>query len=241
MKPQTDDPTSAQPPNIASLDQSSCTSADDLDRGAHADLELIEAIDSRLPQTQCARCGYDGCRPYATAIAAGRAEINQCPPGGTATIEGLAGLLHRQPMPLDPARGAEPAQAVVALIDEPLCIGCFKCVLVCPVDAIVGAPGLMHTVIAADCSGCELCLPVCPTDCISLPVRAATLPSPAAMAPRWRALHRARSTRLADDRLLLDQQRQQRRSAALQSQAANVDIAAAIARARARRSPPTSS
>ena len=41
-------------------------------------------IDALLPQTQCARCGYSGCAPYAQAIAAGAAEINQCPPGGAA-------------------------------------------------------------------------------------------------------------------------------------------------------------
>jgi len=40
-----------------------------------------DAIDALLPQTQCRQCSYAGCRPYAEAIAAGRAGINQCPPG----------------------------------------------------------------------------------------------------------------------------------------------------------------
>lgn len=198
------------------------------------------AIDALLPQTQCGACGYDGCLPYAEAIAAGTADINQCPPGGDATIARLADLLSVASKPLNSAHGAEPAVAIVALIDEPLCIGCFKCVLVCPVDAIVGAPQWMHTVIAEDCSGCELCLPVCPTDCISLVPRAAALPTTAAMAPRWRRLHRARRTRLQRAQDALDQQRLQRRTAALKSQAERIDIAAAVERARARRRPPTS-
>jgi electron transport complex protein RnfB len=59
-------------------------------------------------------------------------------------------------------------RSTVALIDEPRCIGCARCIEACPVDAIAGAPGLMHTVIAAYCTGCELCLPPCPVDCIDM-------------------------------------------------------------------------
>jgi len=202
-------------------------------------IPAAEAIDALLPQTQCGACGYAGCLPYAEAIAAGAADINQCPPGGNALIAQLAELLGTAAKPLNPTHGAEPAAARVALIDEPLCIGCFKCVLACPLDAIVGAPQQMHTVIASDCSGCELCLPVCPTDCISLLPRAKQLPTPAAMAPRWRSLHRARRARLKLAQDALDRQRLQRRAAVLKAQAGDNDIAAAIARARARRKPTT--
>ena len=59
-------------------------------------------------------------------------------------------------------------RTVVALIDEARCIGCTRCIDACPVDAIAGAQGFMHTVIAAYCTGCELCLPPCPVDCIDL-------------------------------------------------------------------------
>ncbi len=62
-------------------------------------------IDALLPQTQCTRCGYAGCSPYAAAIAEGTADINQCPPGGTATIHALAALLERPVRPLNPANG----------------------------------------------------------------------------------------------------------------------------------------
>src|SRR5688572_9735322 len=125
------------------------------------------AIDQLLPQTQCRQCGYAGCRPYAEAIAAGRAAINQCPPGGHEVILDLAALLAIPALPLDPARGAQKLPAV-AVIEEETCIGCTLCIQACPVDAIVGAAKLMHTVIAEHCTGCELCIPPCPVDCIRL-------------------------------------------------------------------------
>jgi electron transport complex protein RnfB len=128
---------------------------------------MVERIDRLLPQTQCGQCNYPGCRPYARAIATGEADINQCPPGGEAGVRALAALLGREPKPLDPAHG-ESKPPVVALIVEPDCIGCTKCIQACPVDAIVGAPKQMHTVIADLCTGCELCLPPCPVDCIEL-------------------------------------------------------------------------
>ena len=126
-----------------------------------------EAIDAWLPQTQCTRCGYPRCRAYAEAIATGGADFNQCPPGGEVTIAALAQLLSTIPKPLNPAFGPRtPRQR--AVIDEPACIGCRKCLDVCPVDAILGARKLMHTVLDAECNGCALCLPACPVDCIAL-------------------------------------------------------------------------
>ncbi len=127
-----------------------------------ADDAVVDAIDALLPQTQCAQCGYPGCRPYARAVAAGAA-IDLCPPGGESTQRALARLLDREAGAL-----AEPAPPQVARIDEAACIGCFRCIEACPVDAIVGAPQLMHTVLEARCTGCELCLPPCPVDCIEM-------------------------------------------------------------------------
>jgi Na+-translocating ferredoxin:NAD+ oxidoreductase subunit B len=141
--------------------------------------DLVARIDALLPQTQCTRCGYTGCLPYAGAIAAGEAPINQCPPGGAATIESLAVLLHKPALPLNPANGFE-GPMNVAWIDESRCIGCARCLAPCPVDAIVGAQKFMHTVIATRCTGCELCLPPCPVDCIEMkphPAPQAILPS----------------------------------------------------------------
>ncbi|MBL8296726.1 MAG: electron transport complex subunit RsxB [Rhodanobacteraceae bacterium] len=128
---------------------------------------LVEQIDALLPQTQCGQCKYSGCRPYAEAIASGEADINQCPPGGAAGIQALATLLGRKPKPLNPEHGVETPRTV-ALIDEAVCIGCTKCIQVCPVDAILGAPQMMHSVLSDECTGCGLCLVPCPVDCIML-------------------------------------------------------------------------
>lgn len=128
---------------------------------------LIEKIDAILPQTQCGKCGFPGCKPYAEAIVAGRADINQCPPGGLEGIQKLAELLSVKPKPLNTSHDF-PKPRAVAWIDERLCIGCTFCIQSCPVDAIVGAAKQMHTVIAAECTGCELCIVPCPMDCISL-------------------------------------------------------------------------
>jgi electron transport complex protein RnfB len=135
------------------------------------------AIDALLPQTQCTRCGYTGCLPYAEAIANGEADINQCPPGGTETIVALAKLTGRAMAPLNRDNGVESAPTV-AFIDEERCIGCTKCLPPCPVDAIVGAPRRMHTVVAELCTGCELCVAPCPVDCIiMIPLLKSPLPS----------------------------------------------------------------
>ncbi len=132
------------------------------------DLSLADRIDSLLPQTQCTKCGYDGCRPYAQAMASDQAAINRCPPGGTAGVQALAQLLNREPLALDPSCGTAPEALHVALIDEAHCIGCTLCIQACPVDAIIGANKLMHTVVPDLCTGCELCVAPCPVDCIAM-------------------------------------------------------------------------
>ena len=128
---------------------------------------LVESINALLPQTQCGQCRYPGCRPYAQAIARGEVDIDRCPPGGDATVRALAALLGREPKPVDPQFGTTTSPAV-AVIDEERCIGCALCLPACPVDAIVGAPRFMHTVLEAQCTGCALCVPPCPVDCISM-------------------------------------------------------------------------
>lgn len=163
--------------------------------------ELASRIDALLPQTQCRRCGYDACRPYAEALARGETGLNRCPPGGAQLIEELAALLGRPAEPLDPSCGKE-AAPLVAWIDEPACIGCARCLDPCPTDAIIGARKRIHTVIAMDCSGCELCVPTCPVDCIHM-VQAPGLPAeplaPDAIsnrASRYRRLYERRVARL---------------------------------------------
>jgi len=176
---------------------------------------MVALIDALLPQTQCTRCGYPACRPYAEAIANGSAAINQCPPGGAATISELARLLNRPAIPLNPANGVETAP-MVAWIDEARCIGCARCLPPCPVDAILGASKFTHTVIADRCTGCELCIAPCPVDCIEmrfLPM-GSILP-PKELNRRRHELHVGRQNRRVSERQqLLDAKKAGARSSA---------------------------
>ena len=157
-----------------------------------------------LPQTQCTRCGYPDCAAYASAIASGTADINQCPPGGAQGIRRLAALTGKDVVPLNPVHGAETPRTV-AIIDEDWCIGCTLCIAACPTDAIMGANKRMHTVIESCCTGCELCLPVCPVDCIQLA-------NVSGAATGWDAWSAAQADQ-ARDRYAFSQQRRQRAQA----------------------------
>lgn len=126
---------------------------------------MIDKINALLPQTQCGKCGFKGCRPYAEAISLGEADINQCPPGGDEGIGALANFLGVAPKPLNEKFGQHKPKSVAFIIEED-CIGCVKCINACPVDAIVGAAKLMHTVVVSECTGCELCIEPCPVNCI---------------------------------------------------------------------------
>ena len=160
---------------------------------------LIEQIDALLPQTHCTRCGFEGCGPYAQALASGIADINRCPPGGETGIRRLAALLARPYLPLDPACGIEQPRQV-AFIDEARCIGCTLCIKACPVDAILGAPGQMHAVLADLCSGCNLCAAPCPISCIAmLPSTGADAIWDAGRAHAARRRFEARKARLAQE------------------------------------------
>jgi electron transport complex protein RnfB len=192
------------------------------------DASLAARVDALLPQMQCRRCGFDGCAPYAAAIAAG-APINRCPPGGEALIGALAALTGRRVVPIDPACGVE-TPCTVARIDEARCIGCTRCLDACPVDAIAGAAKHMHAVLPALCTGCALCIPPCPVDCIAM-IAAGRAWSP----------EDARAAKLRHDA-----QRRRRAGASRGAKAPPEDaertkrrraIAAALARARGRRTP----
>lgn len=222
---------------------------------------LVDRIDALLPQTQCGRCKFAACRPYAEALARGTADINRCPPGGYTTIEALARLLGVAPKALDPECG-QAHRPTVVVIDEAWCIGCVKCLHACPVDAIIGAAGQMHTVLAAECTGCDRCIAPCPMDCIRVvPAQGAApggpyeMPATGALVPaRWpggwtqaraeraRRRYRARQERLERQRRARVERRKQQlevfagRKDGTDSKASKkAAIEAAIARAQARR------
>jgi len=129
--------------------------------------DMTEKINSILPQTQCGKCDFNGCKPYANAISEGKADINQCPPGGEEGILKIAQLLKVEYKPLNERHGLSKPREI-AIIEEDKCIGCTLCILACPVDAILGASKSMHTVISEECTGCELCIEPCPVDCIKM-------------------------------------------------------------------------
>lgn len=195
---------------------------------------LADRIDALLPQTQCEQCGYHGCRPYAEAIASGAAPINQCPPGGAAGIARLAELLQQPAPPLNPAHGIEKPRTLARIVEAD-CIGCTKCIQVCPVDAIIGAPKRMHTVLTEDCTGCELCVPACPVDCIVLdPMPQAQVDDPA-RADAARAHFQHREARLARERAAQEAELAARKAAVDKIASPSNPVLAALARAKARK------
>jgi len=204
---------------------------------SHSLADLTDRIDAELPQTQCTQCGFDGCRPYAEALARGESDINRCPPGGEAGMRALARLLGRPQKPIDPECGPVRDRPVVAVIDESVCIGCTLCIQACPVDAIVGTGRMMHTVIESECTGCELCIPPCPVDCIDLVENRDATP-PRERADHFRARYAARDERLARE---AEERRRRRAARRVRLQARDdrerkrEEIAAAVARARSRR------
>ncbi|TCV94795.1 electron transport complex protein RnfB [Luteibacter rhizovicinus] len=197
---------------------------------------LAERIDALLPQTQCEQCGFHGCRPYADAMARDEAAINLCPPGGAQGIALLARLLDRPVVPLDPTHGMEKPRTLARVVEAD-CIGCTKCIQVCPVDAIVGSAKLMHTVVSDLCTGCELCVPACPVDCIVLDAMPLAQATDRGHTDAARTHFQRREARLLAER--------ERREAELA--ASKVDVAAptarnavleALARAKARKKDP---
>lgn len=210
--------------------------ADNKNRALASNIDLIPLIDALLPQTQCGECGHMGCKPYATAIAQGEA-INRCPPGGDKTIVALAQLLDKPIIPLDGI--SKPDR--VAFIREAECIGCTKCIQACPVDAIVGAAKLMHTIIVDECTGCDLCVEPCPVDCIDmLPIE--RVPEPT----RWRQRFNAHQLRVQRDGSVREQRRREHADKiaakttvtpqAAPSKSKQDEIREAIARAKAKKS-----
>jgi len=201
--------------------------------------QKINAIDEWLPQTQCTQCSYPRCRDYATAIAEGDADINQCPPGGDITIRGLAALLGKIGKPLNPEFGEHKARTV-AVIDEDRCIGCVMCITPCPTEAIVGTAKHIHTVIEQDCTGCELCIAPCPVDCITMEPANIQGSHPSWRWPEYSPEGVALARTQTEEKLQRVAQRDEERSASkklkelrkVDTDTMKLDIAAAVERAK---------
>jgi electron transport complex protein RnfB len=192
---------------------------------------LAARIDAVLPQTQCTRCGFEGCASYASALAAGTTSLDRCPPGGAPVVAALAALTGQPRKPVDPACGAH-GPLMVAVIDEAACIGCTLCIQACPVDAIIGAQKRMHAILPSLCSGCELCVAPCPVDCITM--AQANHDWTAADAASARVRHQARNSRVARHERIANRMAGVT-AGATEHEARHARIAAALERARARR------
>ncbi|GJM06469.1 MAG: iron-sulfur-binding protein [marine bacterium B5-7] len=189
----------------------------------------IETIDALLPQTQCEECSYKGCRPYAEAILNENERLDRCPPGGVETLKALGDLLKKDVSLLIDEMAANTREPTVAVIQEDLCIGCTKCIKACPVDAIVGSGKLMHSIISSECTGCELCIPPCPMDCIDI----IKLEKPSFDKDQARKRFNARTERLA--RLKTEEKTVNQEAAQKTQGSIKLDIAAAVARAKAKK------
>lgn len=133
---------------------------------------VIKQIESFLPGSQCGQCGYPGCSSAAEAVAEGALDITFCPPGGRTLTENLARLLD-----IDMSTIGEMPEPMVAVINEENCTGCTRCYRACPTDAIVGANGQIHVVLADACTGCKKCVDACIEDCVSMHATAESLDS----------------------------------------------------------------
>ena len=213
--------------------------------GSAADSGTVDTVNALLPQTQCRRCGFDACRPYAEALVRGGTDINRCPPGGEATVATLAGALGRPVVPLDPARGPSGPRETARIV-ECECIGCTVCIRACPVDAIIGARKWMHVVLESECTGCGLCVEPCPVDCIAMvPARTGPATPEAWLAERAPLARRRFERRHARESALDSAPHRRERADRIDAvdslrtrtvEQRRADIAAAVERVRARKS-----
>jgi len=132
---------------------------------------LVEDVTAMMPGSNCGQCGQAGCSALAQAIAEGSAPVTSCPPGGKALAAALAEKLG---ITLDLTSVVDEGPKM-AIVSEEICIGCCKCVKVCPTDAIVGAAKQIHNVIREACTGCGSCVERCPTEAMTMAPVAVTL------------------------------------------------------------------
>lgn len=121
---------------------------------------LADEIEALMPGSNCGQCGMAGCAAAAKAIAEGSATPTVCPPGGKGLATAIAARLGVS-IDLD---GVSDEGPKIAVIKEEICIGCCRCLKICPTDAMIGAPKQIHAVIREACTGCGKCVERCPTE-----------------------------------------------------------------------------
>lgn len=131
----------------------------------------VAEVAALMPGSNCGQCGYAGCPAAAAAVAANEAPVTLCPPGGRALATALAEKLG---IAVDLSGGVDEGPKIAQIAEE-LCIGCCRCLKVCPTDAIVGAAKQIHGVIRETCTGCGNCVDRCPTEALLMKPVAVTL------------------------------------------------------------------
>lgn len=132
-------------------------------RHFHVEANPLNAeVEALMPGTNCGQCGFPGCAGAVAAMIAGTAPATCCPPGGKAVASAVAARLG---LSLDLSGMADKGPQI-AIVNEEICIGCCRCLKVCPTDAIVGAAKQIHNVLREACTGCEACVDRCPTEAL---------------------------------------------------------------------------
>lgn len=152
-----------------------------------------------LPRLDCGLCGYRGCKSYADAVLSQEATIDRCAPGGPVVLEKLALLTKQSSAVYLPDMDKRTLTPQTASIEPSECIGCYKCAEICPVDAVIGAQGKLHEILATECNGCGVCLAACPVDCIQLVPSESSFEERYALKDHYAMRQHQKSTRLLEE------------------------------------------
>jgi len=146
----------------------------------------IDQVEEALPGANCGGCGYAGCRAFAEAVVAAKAEPIGCPVGGNETAGAIAAILgveissSEREVAFLMCRGTEEAasrKGVYWGINTCLaasilhkgdkhcsygCLGYGDCEVSCPFDAIHVKEEGLPVVDKEKCTGCGQCVKACP-------------------------------------------------------------------------------
>ncbi|MDP8222626.1 MAG: RnfABCDGE type electron transport complex subunit B [Candidatus Lernaella stagnicola] len=151
---------------------------------------VVEQINELLPGVNCGACGNPGCHGYAELLAAGKADVNDCPVCSADNRRAIADLLHLEfsetvrdvafvhcggtrehAKDIFEYAGIQTCKAA-HMLGGPLgcrygCLGYGDCLAVCLFDAIVIEDGVAR-ILPERCTSCGQCVAACPRDLIDL-------------------------------------------------------------------------